>query len=331
MAPRMAVRPFKSVMRTPALIGARPKRRTAAEASRAARRGRNSTPRVRPRSAASCKRRISRAFGRRAHARTASQAPEPSACSRAHNGRAPLTTATRSRAMPSAASAGAKGIRGGATHTHHRAHRARVRAASAGNSRYSSPLPKRGTRISIRPARGQPLPGRHASSAANPLASPSACAALAPRQMVGCSSKRASCAEEPMRAHEPCTRSHKAARAAPAHHAHHDAFDEQRLFFQIHPDRLELGVLRQEPHDGAFLAVTLHRHLVLEPRDHDLAAAHLGGAMHGDPASVEDPGILHAHAGDPKEVMLPWLTLYRVDLQPRLEVLFGENGLAGGY
>src|SRR6184192_4304684 len=179
MAPRMTVRPFKSVMRTPALIGARPKRRTAAEASRAARRGRNSTPRVRPRSAASCKRRISRAFGRRAHARTASQAPEPSACSRAHNGRAPLTTATRSRAMPSAASAGAKGIRGGATHTHHRAHRARVRAASAGNSRYSSPLPKRGTRISIRPARGQPLPGRHASSAANPLANPCACAALA--------------------------------------------------------------------------------------------------------------------------------------------------------
>src|SRR5256884_4865744 len=111
--------------------------------------------------------------------------------------------------------------------------------------------------------------------------------------MAGCSSKRASLASRSMTDHEQTDlnlsefrvlyamheNSHQAARAAPAHHTHHDALDEQWLFFQIYPDRLELGVLRQQPHDGAFLAVALHRDLVLQARHHDLAAAHVRGEI----------------------------------------------------
>ena len=86
------------------------------------------------------------------------------------------------------------------------------------------------TRISIRPVRGQPLPGSCSSSAANPVDSPSRCAALEPRQIAGCSSKRASfgspaaiaaheqSAVEPLAANEGdahCARSHQACFNAP--------------------------------------------------------------------------------------------------------------------
>src|SRR5437773_5320948 len=163
--------------------------------------------------------------------------------------------------------------------------------------------------------------------------------------MAGCSSKRASLASRSMTDHEQTDlnlsefrvlhamheNSHHAARAAPAHHTHNDVFDKQRLFLQIYPDRLELGVLGQQPNDGAFLAVAFHGDFVLQARHHDLAAADFRGAVHRDLIPVEDPGIFHAHAGDLQQVVRPWLKQSRIDLQPRFEVLFGENGLAGGH
>ncbi len=163
-----------------------------AEASRAARRGRNRTPSVRPCSAASCRRRVSRGCGCRAQASAASQAPERSACSKAHSGRAPPTTATRSSTTPR----GDQGRRKGhqrRRHPHAPARRggARQRGERRQQQR-SSPLPKRATRISIRPLRGQPRPGRCSSSAAKPVGkSRRLRAALRPRQMAGCSSNRA--------------------------------------------------------------------------------------------------------------------------------------------
>src|SRR5205085_7463000 len=68
-----------------------------------------------------------------------------------------------------------------------------------------------------------------------------------------------------------------------------------------------------------------------QTRHHDLAAAHFRGAVHRDQIPVEDPGIFHAHAGDLQQVMRPRLKQSGIDLQPRLEVLFGEDGLAGGH
>src|SRR5262252_2365396 len=326
---RRALRPLRIVRRTPTVSGSTPRRSTAAEASRAARRGRNNTPSVRPRSAASCRRRMSCGFICRTQPSTTSQAPEPSVCSKAHKGRAPPTTATRSSTTPQETSAGANGTSGGATQTHQRAAAARVSAASAGTSSASSPLPKRETRISIRPVRGQPRSGRYSSSAANPVDKPDRCAALRPRQMAGCSSSRAifgSPTTMPVHAD-----SHQATCTATPYHTHHDPFDEQRLLFQIHFDRLELAVLGQQPHDRAFLTVALHGDLVLEPCDHDLATAHFRGAMYRHQIPIEDSGILHAHADHLQQIVRSWLEHSRVDLQPCLEIFLRENGLAGGY
>src|SRR5215469_1410839 len=366
---RRALRPLRIVRRTPAASGSTLRRSTAAEASRAARRGRNNTPSARPRSAASCRRRMSRGFTCRTQPSTASQAPEPRVCSRAHTPgsprnrascralevvgsgerdfegwpmpgsprnrascrRAPATTATRSSTTPQETSAGANGTSGGATHTHQRAAAARVSAPSAGTSSVSSPLPKRETKISIRPVRGQPLSGRYSSSVANPVGNPDRCAALRPRQIAGCSSSRAIFGSPTtIPAHERMS-SHQAAGTTASHHTHDDPFDEQGLLFQIHSDRLELAVLGQQPHDRAFLAVAFHGDLVLEPCDHDLPTAHFRGAMYRDQVPVEDSDILHAHADHLQQVMRPWLEHSRIDLQPRLEIFLRKDGLAGGH
>src|SRR5690606_24436732 len=92
-------------------------------------------------------------------------------------------------------------------------------------------------------------------------------------------------------------RSHQPRDLAPTQYADHDALDEQRLFFQIHADRLEIAVLGKEPDDAAFLLVTLDGDLVLEARHHDLAAADFRGTVHGDQVSIEDARIFHAHTG----------------------------------
>src|SRR5579862_6891917 len=76
-------------------------------------------------------------------------------------------------------------------------------------------------------------------------------------------------------------------------HTDHDALDEQRLLLQIHPDRLEVAVLRQQPHDGAFLAIALDGDLVLQTRYDDLTAAHLRRTVDGNQVPIENAGILH--------------------------------------
>ena len=82
--PRAPPRLFSSVTRAPGAVGSTATRKTAGEESRAASRGRNNTPRVSPRSAARCRRRICRGRALRSHASAMSQAPDRSVCSKAH-------------------------------------------------------------------------------------------------------------------------------------------------------------------------------------------------------------------------------------------------------
>src|ERR1700684_2239321 len=49
-----------------------------------------------------------------------------------------------------------------------------------------------------------------------------------------------------------------------AKHPDHHPFDHHRLFFQIDANGFEIGVLGQEPYDGALLPIALDGHLVLE-------------------------------------------------------------------
>src|ERR1700737_31726 len=86
---------------------------------------------------------------------------------------------------------------------------------------------------------------------------------------------------------------HQAGRLAASENAHDNSLDEQWLFLEVHLDGLELDVLGHQPHDGAFLPIALHRHLVLEAGDHDLAAAHLRGALAGNEGTIQDGGGFH--------------------------------------
>ena len=197
MAPR-APRPSES-KRTPAGAGSRLKRKTRSDGPARRGRGRNNTPRVRPRSAASCRRTIARlAAARPAKRRVTGTRAErllekPTTDAR----RSPPTT--RSSATPRDTSAGAKGIRGGATQTHQRAATACVSAASAGNSSEltTTETGERGSRSGrcVASPPGQ-LPIERPQSQWEPCGG----AALRPRQMAGCSSRRARFGSMPMTA-----------------------------------------------------------------------------------------------------------------------------------
>ena len=162
--------------------------------SRATRRGRNSTPSVRPHSAASCRRRsiarlrLPRPGERRVAGPRAQHLLESPQRARAcHDGHPLEHHAVRDERR-------GEGNQRRATHTHQRAQRARVSAASAGSNNDSSPLPKRETRISIRPRARPASAGKCSSSARKPARRARVrCATLRPRQMAGCSSRRASC------------------------------------------------------------------------------------------------------------------------------------------
>ena len=199
--PRRPPRLFKSDPRSPLSAAVSSSRRIAWEACRAADNGRNRIPSVLPRSAANCKRRMSRERMSLAHPNTTSQAPDPRHCSSAHNAFVPAPAIRgasspdwimriRFNTIPCAASAGAKGCNGGCTQAHHLAEGARVNADNAGSRSVSSPIPKWGIRISIKPVRGQPPPGNRASREAKPLGTTSAGATRFPRQSAGCSSNR---------------------------------------------------------------------------------------------------------------------------------------------
>jgi hypothetical protein len=140
--------------------------------------GRSANSGVRPSIAARCRRRNvagnvkTRPRGASSHHSTAPSAPERSACSAAQAASAALSGVTMVRpssAMPSAASAGAYGTKGGAIHNSER-------SLIEGASSRSSPPPGAASSSSVSPAAGQPPPGSSASSAAWPLgcASPAA-------------------------------------------------------------------------------------------------------------------------------------------------------------
>src|SRR5262245_48527967 len=60
-----------------------------------------------------------------------------------------------------------------------------------------------------------------------------------------------------------------------ADHAHRYPLDGERVPFQVDYDWLELGILGQEMDQAALAPVALDRHLVVDPRYHDLSGTGL--------------------------------------------------------
>src|SRR6185369_6641593 len=106
--------------------------------------------------------------------------------------------------------------------------------------------------------------------------------------------------------------------AAPDDTNHH-AFDQHVLLLEIDLDGFEVFILGQQPDHGTFLPVAFYRYLVLEPRDDDLPVAHIGRAMHRDQITIEDAGILHAHAHHLQQVVRAQVEHGRIDLQVILD------------
>ena len=147
---------------------------------------------MRPRSAASCRRRMSRGCGARPRRARHRRHPNAAPARRPTTAASPPTTATRSSTTPCATSAGAKGISGGATHTHQRAlGRARERGERRQQQRQLAAAEAADEDFD-QPARGQPPPGSAHRARQSRWAGLSRRAALRPRQMAGCSSNRAS-------------------------------------------------------------------------------------------------------------------------------------------
>src|SRR5688572_431091 len=101
---------------------------------------------------------------------------------------------------------------------------------------------------------------------------------------------------------------------AVADYADGDAFDGERVAPQVDLDRRELGILRLELHGVAAPAQALHRDLVAEPRHHDLAAARLRGAVHGEEVAFQDAGVAHRHAAHAQEIVGTRREEIRIDL-----------------
>ena len=74
------------------------------------------------------------------------------------------------------------------------------------------------------------------------------------------------------------------------------------------------------------LLVALDGDFVLEARHDDLPVAHFRRAMHGHEIAIENAGILHRHADDLEQVVRPGLKDGWIDVEPRFDIFFGENG-----
>ena len=118
-------------------------------------------------------------------------------------------------------------------------------------------------------------------------------------------------------------------RYAIANDADDDAFDHHRLPAEIHPYRFELFVLWQQPDARTVLTIPFDRYLVVEPRDDDLPAADFRGAMYRDEIAVENPGIFHAHAVHPEQVMRFRIEEPGIDFVMRLNIKQRINSNAG--
>jgi hypothetical protein len=90
------------------------------------------------------------------------------------------------------------------------------------------------------------------------------------------------------------------------------------------------GVLGDELDAVAAPAEALDRDLLVEACHQDLAVVRLGGAVHGQQIALEDTHLAHAVAGDAQQVVGPRVEQIGIDPVVPLDILLGQQRLAGG-
>src|SRR5690606_30332261 len=118
--------------------------------------------------------------------------------------------------------------------------------------------------------------------------------------------------------------------AARAQQAYPEPFERELVVPGVEQDRLEFGVLGQQLDLGSLPAPALDGDVVADPGDDDLAVADFLGSLDGEQVAVEDAGVAHAHAPDPKQVVGGLGEQRRVDGVAGFDVFLGEDRAAGG-
>ncbi len=90
------------------------------------------------------------------------------------------------------------------------------------------------------------------------------------------------------------------------------------------------GFSASSSHRLAAAPIALHRHFVGEARDHDLPAARLLRAMHGEQIAFENSGVAHRHAAHAQQIVGARREQIGVDLVAALHMLLGEDRAARG-
>src|SRR4249919_3667581 len=96
-------------------------------------------------------------------------------------------------------------------------------------------------------------------------------------------------------------------------------------------DRVHLVVLGLQPDVVGLAEEALDGRLLADQGDDDLAVGGLLGGSHDDVVPLEDAGVLHALAADAKDVVAVLSADDIGNLDVLLDVLLGEDRLAGGY
>src|SRR5258705_7782568 len=117
----------------------------------------------------------------------------------------------------------------------------------------------------------------------------------------------------------------------PPKYSHHLARDPEIRIGWTDLDRLVCFVLGNEEDLVAAREVALHRRLLADEGDRDLAGAERRVVVHDDDVAVQDPRVLHAVPFDAQGEMLAGPHERAVYDEHVLNVLFGENRRAGGH
>src|SRR5207342_3351292 len=106
-----------------------------------------------------------------------------------------------------------------------------------------------------------------------------------------------------------------------------DAADHGRLGGE---DRLHFLVLRLQPDVILLEEVALHGRVLADQGNDDFVVAGDVAGPHDHVVAIEDAGVLHAFAADLKDVVTVLAADHVGDLEVLLDVLLGQDRLAGG-
>ena len=114
-----------------------------------------------------------------------------------------------------------------------------------------------------------------------------------------------------------------------ANHAHANALDGEFILAQVKLDGLEVGVFREELDKMTAPGESFDRDFVADAGHYDLALADFSGPVYGEQVTIENAGVTHAHAADPKQIVGARRKKAGAGLVVLSDMGFGQQRVAG--